>query len=124
MRTTMTPVHDARNTAQAKYSDAAVAQPLDGRTADCASEVVQALSDFGVPRRIRNRSREREQLKSLGPRGLVSSPRGYSGAMPPIANLAPESWTPRNVCALTMDKALREMEFPSRLAGAEWVVDG
>lgn len=75
-----------------------------------------------VARRIRNRTREREQLKSLGFRGLVSSPRGYSGAMPPIANLAPETWAPRHVCALTMDKALREMEFPSRLAGAEWVL--
>jgi hypothetical protein len=83
-----------------------------------------ALQAFGVPKRIRNRTRERGQLKSLGPRGLVSSPRGYSGAMPPIANLAPETWAPRHVCELTMERALREMEFPSRLAGAEWVVDG
>lgn len=39
-----------------------------------------------------------------------------------IENLAPEEWRPHSVCSMSMDKALREMEFPSRLVGASWVL--
>ena len=83
------------------------------------------LAAFGVPRRDpRGKKAYAERWhKSLGPRKQVTGPRGYSGTAPPIANLAPDDWRPRNVCSMSMDKALREMEFPSRLAGAEWVLE-
>ena len=106
----MTPVHSASNTAQSKYLDEPVAQPLNGRAADCASEVAEQLEKFGVPKKRRH--------------VVLSAPStSRTGRKTAIQNLAPEEWAPRNPCSMSMDRALREMEFPSRLAGAEWVLE-
>jgi hypothetical protein len=89
-----------------------VAQPLNERAADCAADVAEHLANFGFPKKRRH---------------FVSSARSTSvsrtGHEPRIQNLAPEEWQPRNACSMSMDKALREMEFPSRLAGASWTVE-
>lgn len=73
-----------------------------------------------------SRQRWRESVKAIAPRAHVvqSKPsRASTGREPRIENLAPEEWRPRHVCAMSMDFALREMEFPSRLAGASWVLE-
>jgi hypothetical protein len=82
---------------------------------DMHTNVAEHLADFGMSTKA---IRAYQHVVTHRPA------RPEAGKLPRIVNLAPESWTPRHVCALTMDKALREMEFPSRLAGAEWTVDG
>lgn len=105
-------MHDARNTEQAISSQTAVAQPLNERAADCASAVAEHLEKFGVPKK-------RQHFVNSKRAASTSRP----GHVPKIENLAPEEWAPRHACSMTMDRALREMEFPSRLAGAEWVLE-
>lgn len=86
---------------------------LDAGTPERADGVIQALAEFGVPR-----SKRGARLHVVNNRASVSR----TGRETAIANLAPDEWRPINVCSLTMDRALRELEFPSRLAGAEWVL--
>jgi len=77
-------MHSARNAAQAKIPRSVVAQPLRGRSADCATEPVQdALAAFGVPTKRQH---------------FVSSARSTSpsrtGRETAIANLASDEWRP------------------------------
>jgi hypothetical protein len=96
-----------------------------------------ALESFGVPRSKRAKAEAERRAKkkyaerwhkSLGGREQVCNVRGYrstrpeTGAEPAYNRPAVDDWAPRHVCVMSMDMALREMEFPSRLAGAEWTV--
>lgn len=112
-------------------------QTLDGRAPELPCDPVQAaLETFGVPKRSKRALAEAERRakkkyaerwhRSMGGRQHVSDVRGYSGEVKPApAFNRPDvdAWRPTSVCSMTMDRALREMEFPSRLAGAEWVLE-
>lgn len=89
-----------------------MAQPLNERAADCATDLTEHLAAFGVPKTRQHFVNSKR-----------STSRASTGREPKIQNLAPEEWHPRHACAMTMDRALREMEFPSRLAGASWVLE-
>lgn len=99
-------------------------------------QVVESPDDLNsAPRRSKRAQAEAERRakkkyaerwhKSVGRREQVCDVRGYSGEAKatPAYNRPADDWRPRSVCSLTMDQALREMEFPSRLAGAEWVLE-
>lgn len=62
MHRTMNAVRDTRNTAQAISPAISVAQPLDTRTADCASAAVQSAGSEP------SRRRWRESVKAISPR--------------------------------------------------------
>ena len=88
-------------------------ESVNGSTSQPSNHLNEALESFGVPK-----SKRGARLHVVSNRTSVSR----TGKEPRIENLAPEEWRPRHVCTMSMDKALREMEFPSRLAGAEWTV--
>lgn len=90
-------------------------ETVNESTAQTSDDLNKHLESFGVPKSKRG---ARHHV-------VLSRPsRPSSGAAERrIENLAPDEWRPRHVCALSMDRALREMEFPSRLAGAEWVLE-
>ena len=106
-------MHDARNTARTNFSRPVVAQPLNERAADCANGVAEHLAEFGAPK-----SKCGARLNVVTNRPSVSR----TGRATAIQNLAPEEWRPQYPCSMTLDKALREMEMPSHLAGASWTV--
>lgn len=89
------------------------AKCTETRRAKEDGDVEQELAEFGVPK-----SKRGARLHVVDNRPSVSR----TGKEPRIENLAPERWTPRYPCSMTLDRALREMEFPSRLAGAAWTV--
>jgi hypothetical protein len=123
MPQTMRDADDDRNAAR-RECDVAISgsvvvtsdhQTLDGSAPERAADGVQeALQAFGVPRSKRG---QRAHVVLTRPSRPSSG-----GAERRIENLAPDEWRPRHACSMSMDRALREMEFPSRLAGAEWVV--
>jgi hypothetical protein len=116
-------MHDARKSEQRECDETSsgsvvvTSDPptLDGSAPERAADGVQeALQAFGVPRSKRG---QRAHVVLTRPSRPSSG-----GAERRIENLAPDEWRPRHACSMSMDRALREMEFPSRLAGAEWVV--
>lgn len=123
----MTPVHSASNTAQTISPHEAVAQPLNERTADCASEVAEQLEKFGVPQRSKRAQAEAERRakkkyaerwhRSMGGREQVSNVRGYSGevkATPAYNRPDVDAWRPQNVATRSLsDRA----PFAASLSG-------
>lgn len=84
-------MQDARNTAQAISPQRTVAQPLNERTADCASKVVQALTDFGAPlSAISPYTTKRTFLEALSGRDPLRVMRHARDAVPPAYD-----WWPR-----------------------------